>query len=612
MQDATPDGGAGPETAQPQPGADAILGRVSLVGRLRIETLDGTDCTPRGPFPQAILAVVLLSRGGEVPRDRLTALLWPNSEAAAAQNKLRVQLSGLRTKLAPIGVGLIPQDGPVSLPLAAFDVDLFAGARGAPLLDGLALPRNRSSPEFDEWLRDERARWDTDAPLPAPLALRGPGDDPARPVSERAPIPRPSAAHRTRADAIPARPTARHVAVPEGRVRDEVLRIGLRPLASDARGASGAMGAMGATALAARLAERVVAQAASIAPTVGPIALAADGAAPVVPSPHVVVRPELLHDGQTWQLDLAILAPVTEKEVCRSVLVLTPEGEVVDEGAVAAVVFELTDRLTMMRGHLLASDPDLMRQCREILGLAFRLDPASRRAAREAPRRAAAARPDPVFDALLAYLATIDVGENVHDGEPTPAQVDLALRAADHAHAGGAAGVYLTLTGYALEFLAADTERARAFLRRATEVAPELAMAWDHLAMSELWAGDSDAAVAAGQRAVATGHHSQLIGTFETSLCMAALAAGDYRRALHYGKRAMARKAPLADAALYSLAAAGHLGERGEIDRLRARLERRSPGLSLAIVADRASVRMTDDTRARLIEGLRRARLRAL
>ena len=115
----------------------------------------------------ALLAILVLARGRPVSRDKLTALLWPESPAERARHQLSDALYIVRTALGAdvirsAGDELVLNPDAVSSDVGASErlldegqpeaaVELFAG----PLLDGFHVT---DGGEFERWLDGERAR----------------------------------------------------------------------------------------------------------------------------------------------------------------------------------------------------------------------------------------------------------------------------------------------------------------------------------------------------------------------------------------------------------------------------------------------------------------------
>lgn len=142
--------------------------RLRLLGGIQI---DGPDGVITGRAVQrarlAVLAVLATSRTNAVSRERLMALLWPESESDRAHALLRDAIYRLRASLAqPV---VIATSAELRLDPAHISCDVWdfadAVARGdveradglyrGPFIDGFSL---RHSAEFDQWADAERRR----------------------------------------------------------------------------------------------------------------------------------------------------------------------------------------------------------------------------------------------------------------------------------------------------------------------------------------------------------------------------------------------------------------------------------------------------------------------
>jgi DNA-binding SARP family transcriptional activator/pimeloyl-ACP methyl ester carboxylesterase len=141
--------------------------RLNLLGPFSIER-EG-PVTLRNKKAQALIAFLASTSGVAHSRERLAALLWPDSSEEAARQSLRQCVSMLRRDLSdlPLAVdhdtlGLEPNA--VDIDIAEFtaviaDPSMTNLRRGAalyrgPFLEGL----NARSDPFEEWLRNERSR----------------------------------------------------------------------------------------------------------------------------------------------------------------------------------------------------------------------------------------------------------------------------------------------------------------------------------------------------------------------------------------------------------------------------------------------------------------------
>ncbi|MGD9528376.1 MAG: AAA family ATPase [Pseudonocardia sp.] len=134
--------------------------RVRLLGRFELRA-DGAEVALESARAESLLAYLLLHRGEPQPRERLAALLWPESTQAQARTNLRHVLHTVRGRLPDPAAVLdvttkaLCWRGEVWLDVAEFERLLDAGhpeeaveIHAGELLDGCD----------DEWLRPERDR----------------------------------------------------------------------------------------------------------------------------------------------------------------------------------------------------------------------------------------------------------------------------------------------------------------------------------------------------------------------------------------------------------------------------------------------------------------------
>jgi TolB-like protein/DNA-binding SARP family transcriptional activator len=147
--------------------ADGVF-RLRVLGGFALEGPSGAPAPGR---PQrrgdAVLAALAVYGDLGCSRERLAALLWPESDEGRAQQGLRDALYAIRRAIHPdvvVSAGRVLRLDPAVLAtdVQAFRRSLDVGrdaeaARGyaGPLLDGFHLD---DAPEFERWLDDERAR----------------------------------------------------------------------------------------------------------------------------------------------------------------------------------------------------------------------------------------------------------------------------------------------------------------------------------------------------------------------------------------------------------------------------------------------------------------------
>ncbi|HVX41735.1 MAG TPA: BTAD domain-containing putative transcriptional regulator [Gemmatimonadaceae bacterium] len=142
--------------------------RIVFLGGAAIEA-DGAPVRGRAAHrhPLAILALLVANGGRSVTRDKLIALLWPERDADAGRNLLKVNLHELRKQLGEAAIRsagdqLSADVGEISCDVTDFLASLAAGDDRAaveryagPFLDGFFL---KEAAEFERWVESERAR----------------------------------------------------------------------------------------------------------------------------------------------------------------------------------------------------------------------------------------------------------------------------------------------------------------------------------------------------------------------------------------------------------------------------------------------------------------------
>jgi DNA-binding SARP family transcriptional activator len=153
-----------------------LANNASDMARLRLRTfgglsLEGTDhangATPKGRRPLALLALLATSGSRGLSRDKVTALLWPESDAERGRNSLSQVLSSLRRDLGPDDLVLGTAEIRLNADAITSDVENFEASvahgdveravaiHSGPFLDGFYLT---DAPEFEHWVEEQRAR----------------------------------------------------------------------------------------------------------------------------------------------------------------------------------------------------------------------------------------------------------------------------------------------------------------------------------------------------------------------------------------------------------------------------------------------------------------------
>ena len=149
------------------------LFRIDVLGAFRTTTPDGTDKTPKGAKNQGLLAMLAMSPNMNRPRRWLEDKLWSTFGPEQASANLRQALSKLRSELAPDSDLLGSDRRSVWLDQSRIRVDLLEEVVPADerteLLEGLDI----RDPEFEDWLRQERAHLQAMVSRATPSDSRG-------------------------------------------------------------------------------------------------------------------------------------------------------------------------------------------------------------------------------------------------------------------------------------------------------------------------------------------------------------------------------------------------------------------------------------------------------
>ncbi len=146
---------------------------IAVIGPLRVTATDGRDITPSGSKNQALLALLALTPGMNRPRRWLEDKLWSTFGPEQANANLRQALAKLRA-LGPEMALTVKADRTAlwldTDRVAVQDITTPGPAQDErELLEGLDV----RDPEFEDWLRAERARLQDAIKASRPHAVRG-------------------------------------------------------------------------------------------------------------------------------------------------------------------------------------------------------------------------------------------------------------------------------------------------------------------------------------------------------------------------------------------------------------------------------------------------------
>ncbi|MDJ0821149.1 MAG: transcriptional regulator [Paracoccaceae bacterium] len=144
-----------------------------MVGPFAMSRECGTTVAPTGAKNQALVALLALSPGMSRPRRWLEDKLWSTFGPEQASANLRQALSKIRKSLGPLEDVLSADRTTVSLDPDRTQVDLLEGLiptdKRTELLEGM----DARDPEFEEWLRMERAELQTRFAQATPSDAKG-------------------------------------------------------------------------------------------------------------------------------------------------------------------------------------------------------------------------------------------------------------------------------------------------------------------------------------------------------------------------------------------------------------------------------------------------------
>ncbi|MCT4557841.1 MAG: hypothetical protein N4A61_07250 [Pelagimonas sp.] len=536
------------------------IAQLFVKGPMRLVAQDGTDCTPKGNFRKALLAILALSPRQSKARKALLSMFWGESEASKASGSLRSALSTLRSELAPLGADVIQSDTQaIWLKPGAIWVDALddCDTATAELLEGLDLPNNGAE-GFEEWLRGQRQSTAPDNSPPPRLdpmiALpKAPEADPAPMLSIALVDP-----------LIGSLPHSGHpfcdsfIAMLSDGLADlcQAEILDYRWHGSNAMQMATSSGASHVVTLA-----------------VHPI----DDGILVSVKLSEAARPRVL-----WQSALPLGTNVlTDPQA--------PE-------AIEAMAYMLDNLAPILST---ASAPQATTF--HLLSLFFRLDPDALTAAGQTLANPGSPLSPKARHALVLYLQTLRIGETWGQ-DRTDYRNDMLAHTRSLLSDGPTGGVHLSLTGYALHYLAQEDRLAFDMMSRATEISPTIAMAWDHLALYHFHRGKLARARQASGQALALSRHSPFRYAFETTRCMIAFAEGDHLTATHFGQLALARMPSFSAALRYTAASLGFLNRHDEAEALKQSILKRDPSFNASRVASgifRTSGQEINDTIAR-------------
>lgn len=541
-----------------------------LIGPFRVESSEGVDVTPKGLLRRALLAVLLLSPGQSRSRSFLIDMFWGASTPAKSAASLRTALSELRKELRVLGEDCIEADRySVRLRPGAISRDPEDGQQDGHVdfLEGMDL-NLKGAEGFEDWLRGMRLSDPIDPPEIADPQASDTSDamspgfffDGAQPATLAIAL-------------LPCRFSGLADPIAESVVNAFVDQI------SDLMTQTFPL--------------RVYDYRDRIAGEQRHDRKVIEGT-----GARIHLQPALSIDKKT--LHLRLLEARDRQVVWHSDLSFSAISSIEDEHSEQLRIFESLAAFVSRQSA--AGEEDLVSPYQALVSM-FRLDTESLDHLQELIDSAIASEARPVHHALNCYLATVRAGENL--GRDRLQTLEKLLSDARLAVVDGDFYPYsLSMTGYALAFVAGELDLGADFAQRAVEIAPKHAFCWDQYALCLLHLGLYDRAADAVRKAQILGAHSPLRYTYDTSAAMISFARGDYQSSLRYGNRALFRMPRFLPALRYTASSMAHLGNHADSQRFTKQIrmiELRGGG---ARKSGASTLRMPEDLSRRLKAGL--------
>ena len=560
--------------------------RLYVRGPLRLLNEDGVDCTPKGGFRKALLALLVLSENQCRGRAWLQSVLWESSNEKRAAAGLRTALSVLRRELKE-GLGFDPivaDSQSITIELDTIWVDVLHDIQShrtallrdaCELLEGLNL-RATGGESFEDWLRAERQFWATRTP---PETVQNIHPSSAASTTLIRSIP-PSSTVMTLRDYTagsedsdnpkspyksPQQPKSVHGVAEPSHTEPTQTNTSI---ASSARPGVGLLPVIvvsggPATYLFADAILDCMAGDLSSFGNIDVYDYREESHRQFEPNdglgPQLLVRIKVAVENQQFSIHLCTFQATTQKVLgTGSVGGDFTEGLSIDNLIVSGFVAQNVDRILAWfdnPGKSGISEPGTPYQ---VLNTMFRFDQTSHQTAEALLQITPTESQQTVQIALRAYLQTFCVGEHwgeLHKGVYANTR-DLVSQVLV---ANPQNPIALCATGHALGFTLHEHELAIDLLRRSVQLGPTQAFCLDHLALAHLYLGHYDNAMKYAKRAIQVGAFSPLRFTYETTLCMIATLQGDYKSAVHYGKRALSRRPSYGAALRYTSISLAHL-----------------------------------------------------
>ncbi len=569
------------------------VARLHLLGPVRLVDARGQDITPRGGVRRAILAVLALSHQGTISRLTLQDLFWGDRDAQKGASSLRNALSVLKRDLISLGEDLISTDGQsIRLDVSRLWIDVQEyikpenhdqlrkahGARLPELIEGINV-RAAGDEEFEDWMRSERRYW----------------CEKLEPILDQV-----GTVNTAHPDPVAAQPSFM-VPQPE---RRESYGVGLLTTVAKAQNPHAAMfGDTVLDAVASSLRDQTLTEIYDYRDNQASLHASYNGVGPLL-----LLQVKLFQDQDRLNMTLLVYRTSEQKLLWSwPIAARYTDGLNFDNEAISNFISQGVDRVGKTLHDIIKRDPHAhVATPYHALNTMFRLDNESSAQAQMMLKDAHSETGESVHQSLLAYLNSFRVGEHweTYDQEVVEQSRGLVQEVLDNDPFNS---VTLTMAGHTAGYILHDFSLSGDLLKRAVELNPTLAIAWDHIALHHMYCSRYDKAMEAAQTALRLGAFSPLRFTFETTMCMVATLRGDHATAVEHGNRVLAQRPNFGAALRYMSVSLAHLGRDEDAHQLVSRIKTLAPDFSRAWVLGNRLAVTDDHAKKLLISGFEKA-----
>lgn len=562
------------------------IARLYLLGPLALIDGDGNICTPKGQPRRAILALAALSPRATISRAKLQDMLWTDKDSALASQNLRSNLYGLKRDLGPLAEELLAIDETsVALRTANLRIDVHQldqpgqaaelqdrfGPSVPDLLEGLDV--RSADDEFEDWLRHQRSYWhdrvdevlhQATPGLPAPAS----SPEPSLPAALRRPV----------IGLLP--PEIRSDNPQTHFIGDAVLDL-----------LSGILGSV----LMADITDLRLGSGFGREPGL------------VGTQPAIYLRIGVYQYRGRTAIRLLVLTGKSCQLIWSATTELTETSDLsFDNPELAGFISQNIDRICDTLDKLSDKDASIIISPFHAIMEMFRLDHSALDQLRTTLRHAYRETNNSIYLSIIAYLNTFTVGEHwksfTQDVVEETADLTAQVEAEQNWN-----GIALALAGHAKGYVLHDMIGAERMLKRSVDMAPYMAICWDHLALHSLYTAHFDDARRSSEMAERLGRNSPLAFTYETTRCMIDTLQGHFEDAREHGLSVLSRRPNYGAALRYTSVSLAHLGAIDEARNMIGRIRDMDPSFSSEWVSRNRMAVNDENGRLILLQGLERA-----